>query len=110
MYKLQRKIQAQSRDWFRFRAGRVTASVMKAVCHSDPENPSESLVMKICYPSNYKVKTTATEWGCKHERDAKEQYCTRMIENHQNFSYRHSGLILSLDHPFLGALPDGIAC
>ena len=103
------KLQSQSRDWFRFRAGRITASVMKSVCHSDPEDPSQSLVKRICYPENYQFKTEATEWGSKHEIDAKKVYCTEMAEHHQNFCFKTPGLILSTNHPHLGASPDGVS-
>ena len=34
--------QSKSKLWFKFRAGRVTASRMKAVCHTDSSNPSQA--------------------------------------------------------------------
>ena len=36
--------QSKSTAWFTQRAGRITASVMKQVCATDPGNPSQSLV------------------------------------------------------------------
>lgn len=42
--------QSNSPDWFLYRAGRVTASVMKSVCHTSVQSPSLSLVKSICYP------------------------------------------------------------
>ncbi len=35
--------QSGSSLWFKYRAGRITASRMKATCHSDPINPAQSL-------------------------------------------------------------------
>ena len=35
--------------WFKHRAGRITASKMKAACHTDPASPSVSLIKQIKY-------------------------------------------------------------
>ena len=66
--------QANSRLWFRMRAGRITASKFKSVCHTDPASPSLSLIMSICHPDTVRFKTAATSWGCEHETSALEQY------------------------------------
>ena len=42
--------QAKSNLWYKFRAGRITASNMKAVCRTNSANPSKSLIKRICYP------------------------------------------------------------
>ena len=42
--------QSESDEWFAHRAGRLTSSRMKALCHTDPANPSVSLIKQICYP------------------------------------------------------------
>lgn len=52
--------QSKSSDWFIHRAGRVTASKMKAACSTDPANPSVSLIKAICYPTESKFSTAAT--------------------------------------------------
>ncbi len=44
--------QANSKLWFRFRAGRITASKMKSICCTDPALPSQSLIKSICYPES----------------------------------------------------------
>ena len=36
--------QYKSRVWFKYRAGRITASKMKAVCHTNPANPAQTLI------------------------------------------------------------------
>ena len=66
--------QAASKLWFKFRAGRVTASHMKQACHTDPAMPSQSLIKTICYPEAYRIFTKATQWGCKHEALARNHY------------------------------------
>ena len=68
------KMQASSRDWFQFRAGRLTASNVYRVCHTDIALPSQSLIMSICYPESYKFSSAATSWGCEHEKIAREMY------------------------------------
>lgn len=45
--------QYQSRIWFRYRAGRITASKMNSSCHTDAANPAQSLVKSICYPESF---------------------------------------------------------
>ncbi len=35
------------------RAGRITASIIKSVCHTDSTNPSQSLVKLISYPVDF---------------------------------------------------------
>ena len=39
--------QSQSKLWYKYRSGRITASRMKAVCHTDPAKPSQSLIKGI---------------------------------------------------------------
>lgn len=41
---LETRQQLKSNLWFRYRAGRVTAPWMKAVCHTDVINPAQSLI------------------------------------------------------------------
>ena len=41
------RTQSKSNLWFQHRAGRVTSSRMKAVCHTDSTNPDQSLVKSI---------------------------------------------------------------
>ncbi|CAL8282840.1 unnamed protein product [Boreogadus saida] len=40
--------------WFDQKAGRVTASNIRAACHTDPDKPAVSLLKKLCYPVAYK--------------------------------------------------------
>jgi hypothetical protein len=45
--------QSRSKLWYRYRAGRVTASKVKAVCRTDSDQPSQSLIKSICYPEAF---------------------------------------------------------
>jgi len=98
--------QSKNRLWQRFRSGRITASKMRAVCHTSQSHPSHSLIMSICYP--FDVRSEATEWGCKHEKDALALFTDRISKCHQNVYIKSCGLFLSPEHPYIGASPDAI--
>ncbi len=66
--------QSCSKTWFRLRAGRVTASKLHAVCRTDLAQPALDLIKSICYPENSKFWSKQTDWGCKHEKQAKNEY------------------------------------
>ena len=100
--------QSQSKLWFKYRAGRITASRMKAVCGTDASNPSQSLIKSICYPEAFSFTTKATSWGCKHEKLAQEIYYNTSKSKHNNLCLTESGLVISSKWPFVGASPDGV--
>jgi len=102
------KIQSKSKLWFKYRAGRVTASRMRAICHTSLANPSPSLVKSVCYPDVFHFTTKATEWGCSHENQAREPYLKANQQKHQNFRVLDNGLFINPEWPFIGASPDGI--
>ena len=102
------KLQSKSKMWFRFRAGRITASKMKEVCRTNLAKPSESLIKSVCYPGENKFTNAATQWGCDHEKSAINEYLKTMSEAHDNIQVNESGLILNPAHPHLGASPDGL--
>ncbi|XP_070395694.1 uncharacterized protein [Dermacentor albipictus] len=100
--------QSNSSDWFLYRAGRVTASVMKRVCHTNIESPSISLLKSVCYPEKNSVRVPAVMWGLDHEQDALRAYTDKEATKHHDFQCRGSGLHLSTAYPFIGASPDAI--
>ena len=100
--------QNKSSAWYTQRAGRITASVMKSVCVSDPGNPAQSIIKQVCYPDSIKFKAAATAWGCEHESSARVAYINLMEFSHTAFFCKESGLVVSLTHPFIGASPDGV--
>ena len=100
--------QSESKLWFRHRAGRVTASRFKAAAHTNPDNPSQSLIKEICYPTSRKAFSEAITWGLKNEPVARAMYNTVMKEKHSHLSVTLSGLVVHPDYPHLGASPDGI--
>lgn len=103
--------QYKSKLWFRYRAGRITASRMKAVCRTDHSKPSQSLIKSICYPKHVSFKSKATTWGCTHEKAARRRYVDCIKKKHHNFSLHDSGLMINPQWANIGATPDGkISC
>ncbi|KAH9379204.1 hypothetical protein HPB48_016313 [Haemaphysalis longicornis] len=51
--------QSMSRQWYDYRAGRITASAQYDVCHTKLDRPSLSLVKRIFYPHTHKVHSGA---------------------------------------------------
>ena len=66
------RLQSKSKLWFLIRAGRITASLFKAVCRTSLERPSLSLLNQMCYPERFKFVSKAMRWGCDHENNARE--------------------------------------
>ena len=54
--------QSQSKSWFAYRSGRITASTFKSAIKTDLSKPALSLIKRICYPDAYKFQTAATKW------------------------------------------------
>jgi hypothetical protein len=97
--------QSSNSEWFQSRAGRVTASKLKAVCATDCDKPSISLLKSVCYPADSKFRSAATDWGIKKETEALEKYKTH-ISTHFNVTVDMCGFHVNSDLPFMGASPD----
>ncbi|XP_014673897.1 PREDICTED: uncharacterized protein LOC106814124 [Priapulus caudatus] len=102
------RTQASNKLWFRFRSGRVTASRMKNVCRSNPDQPSQSLIKAVCYPEAGSFAVAATKWGCTHEDTARRMYIDRMQESHHSFELTSAGFFINPQFPHIGATPDGL--
>lgn len=101
------KNQSKSKEWFRLRAGRVTASVFKSVCRTSLLSPSISLLKRICY-SDVKGSSEAMRYGIHNEATARIFYGRHMAEKHRLFKVVQCGLYINNKFPHLGASPDGI--
>ena len=104
------RMQSDCKQWFQFRSGRTTASKMKSVCRTNPDQPSKSLIQSVCYPESIKFSTEATRWGCSHEDAARSAYQEKMEATLQNFEIKKSGLVINTQFPHIGASPDGLVC
>ena len=99
--------QSKSNLWYKYWAGRTTASRMKAVCHTDLTNPAQSLIKSIAYPEAFKFSTAATTWGCTHEKAAWNTYTSltskshnflplMMLDYHKKTRLPHNNYIINL--------------
>lgn len=97
--------QASTPRRFQFRAGRITASSLKAACTTNVTDPSVSLIKKICYPDN-KLNTAAVKYGRNNEAAALESYKSLAAQHHANVRFWEAGLVVSRGEPYFGATPD----
>jgi len=74
--------QSKTPLWFKYRARKVTAFLMKAVCHTDGTNPAQSLVKEFViqrlltlYPSR---RTEVANMKDKPGKDTKKQLDPRI--------------------------------
>ena len=68
---------------------------MKAVCHTDPTNPVQSLVKSICYPLELSFSNKETDWGQKHEKEARDLYYQQQKSQHEGLEVTDSGLVIN---------------
>lgn len=107
-------IETKTRDqsacklWYRFRTGRVTASLFKRVCRTSVESPSMPLIEKICYPERSIFKSQQTDYGLRNESIARNSYAEGIRLCHTNFNIKETGLIINNNYPFCGASPDAM--
>ncbi|XP_034039296.1 uncharacterized protein LOC117522039 [Thalassophryne amazonica] len=112
LVKAKTKGKMERKHWVRLCAGRILASAFKCVCRSDYTNPTQTLIMAVCYPEMLPVYTKATEWGCAHQSTAKVVYEQLHMCNHRQAVIRNDmGLIINPRYPYMGAAPDGcVSC
>lgn len=100
--------QAQNNIWFKYRAGRITASKFKTACRAKLEKPPLSLIKGVCYPQKVIFNSKQTSYGIKYEKTALEEYLTQVKKYHRGILLKPAGFFISHEHPQLGASPDGI--
>ncbi|XP_034232356.1 uncharacterized protein LOC117640175 [Thrips palmi] len=104
--KLTRK-QYKTSVWRKVKAGRIGASDMHACLQTGVDDPSISLVEKICNPLKEHHPSKWMIRGLDLEGDAKTEYLELMRRSHTNFQLYNTGLYISPEFPFIGASPDG---
>ena len=102
------RAQFKSSLWFQHRAGRVTSSRVKAVCHTNTANPAQSLVKSICYPLELSFSSKETEWGKNNEKRARDLYFKNLQLLHEDLVIADSRLVINPQWPFIAASPDGV--
>ena len=54
------------------------------------------------------MRIPALDWGIKNEATARKAYLQRAKETHTNLKFQPAGLHMDIQHPHLGASPDGL--
>ncbi|XP_066264451.1 uncharacterized protein [Branchiostoma lanceolatum] len=95
--------QSSSTAWKEKRKEKLTASNFKSAitCTVEPSNKIKAML----YNS---FSTAATEYGNRNEAAAVEEYVNLIQEEHPGAHCVETGLILSLERPWLGASVDGL--
>lgn len=75
---------------------------------TNPHQPAISLIKRISYPESYKFSSTATSYGCTHEKDGREKYKSEMVTKHAEFEIQPCGFFVDAKAPYVGATPDGL--
>ena len=99
--------QSKSKLWFKYQAGRITGSRVYQVTKTDAHKPALSLLNSVCYPETCQFKSAATNYGCRHEKDALEAYKLQLQSGaHDQPMVTPCGFVVSVDKPFIEASPD----
>lgn len=87
--------------WREIRRNYLTASNFGAVINRRNKTPCHNLVKSILYRGD--INTAAITYGRINEKLAIEKYAAI-----QNVTVQPCGIFVDLDHPYLGASPDGV--
>ena len=83
----QTKKQSNCDDWYKYRQGRIIASIFHEVSETyEIKNPEKvkTILSKICgQKNNFKSKAT-TEWGKTNEPVARQEYIKLKAKDHKN--------------------------
>ena len=100
--------QSSSMTWYTQRAGRITATRVYDILHTNKVSPAPSLIRDICSDEPSTARSDAMTWGNNHEDDAHADYTAWMTLQHTDIKVSKAGLTLDSTHPILAASPDGI--
>lgn len=98
--------QASSIVWREVRLGRITTSVAYDFLHTNQTKPAESLIKRVCMPSQSLSTVPAVKWGVTNEANALSEFNNAYCSIHDHVKMAQAGLRLSINDPFLGASPD----
>ena len=98
--------QRHSSQWFSVQRYHITSSMFGTILRHRDDTPPDSLVVRILQQKQ--LSSAATTWGVQNEARAVQQYiCFQHAHGHDNVMVTPSGFLISKQHPFLGASPDG---
>ena len=106
--------QSCNSTWALYRVGIITASRLLSVLRKTDEDgkvkdqqSTDNLTIQIL-GYNKEVKTKAMNWGLMNEPIARKRYKVISQKCHSNFSVSETGIVLSVDWPYIGASPDAV--
>ena len=110
--KLQEATLQQSKciEWYRQRAGRITASTAHDVLHTNQHEPSQSLITRITSDSDVQLHAPAIVHGRRFEAVTFGELQEVLPHCHKGATLSHVGMRLSEQKPWLAASADGIIC
>ncbi|CAN7941452.1 unnamed protein product [Ixodes hexagonus] len=82
------------------------ASNLRLVCHTSLEDPSGSLLKRVCYPEKNHFSTPAIRYGIENEPRAFDAYTALATAAHDEVTFRRPGLTIAKGRPFLAATFD----
>ena len=92
--------------WFSARRYRLTASVFGRILKRRLNTPPDALVKELL--SSRIFTNHALEWGKANEGVAVKKYLeVQESSGHSGMVFAKAGFVISFQHPFLGASPDG---
>ena len=105
---LEEKTREQSTSdlWHNQRKLRITASVMKEVCHRRVSTTCTAFIKKKI--NRVSLNTTAVLYGREHEKDAIDSYVGYQVKRGVAIQVRKCGLVVDALLPWLAASPDAI--
>lgn len=100
--------QSESVNWYKYRHGRITSSILHNACHYKGNDPNNYIVKQILSNDCTSLSTPATVYGKEREVLARNLYEKMYVAEHKGAKLKTSGLIIDSSKPHLGASPDGI--
>lgn len=100
------RMQSASELWCNARKLRVTASVMKEVCHRKSTTSCGPFIQRKL--ASLSIETAAITYGKKHEKDAISSYIAYHKSKGTNIEVIKCGLIVDASEPWLAASLDGL--
>ncbi|VDI23596.1 Hypothetical predicted protein [Mytilus galloprovincialis] len=99
--------QSDNQNWYEYRLGRITSSIIPLVYHYQGNDKNNYIVRQILDKNN-NFSTPAMIYGKEREHLARDLYSKEYISEHEKAVVELSGLIINKDIPHLGASPDAI--
>ena len=105
---LEEKTRGQSTSdlWHSQRKLRITASIMREVCHRRASTSCSAFIRKKIDP--VPLNTIAVRYGREHEKDAIDSYVEYQVKRGVAIVVQKCGLVVDASLPWLAASPDAI--